>query len=117
MNVLMINQFFYPDVAPTGQLMTDLSIDLVKKGCQVRVLTGRYSYAGTEGKYSRHEHYQGVEIFRTFSSHFGRRFIVGRLIDYWSFFISALFKGIWIKRPDVIVCLTTPPWISLFGLI
>lgn len=44
MKVLLINQFFHPDVAATAQLLTDLAEDLGVAGHQVTVVTGRQAY-------------------------------------------------------------------------
>src|SRR5262249_31744704 len=38
MNILLLNQFFYPDSAATSQLLTDLARDLVSQGHSVRVI-------------------------------------------------------------------------------
>jgi len=48
LKVLLINQHFHPEVASSGQIMTELCQDLVKSGCQVTALTGRASYRALE---------------------------------------------------------------------
>ena len=40
MNVIIINQYFYPDVSATAQLLTDLVDDLAAKGIKITILTG-----------------------------------------------------------------------------
>ncbi len=48
MKVLLINQHFHPEVASSGQIMTELCQDLADSGYQVTVLTGRASYRALE---------------------------------------------------------------------
>lgn len=44
MKILIINQHFHPEVASSGQIMTELAVDLVRAGHRVGALTGRASY-------------------------------------------------------------------------
>ena len=46
MQILLLNQFYPPDVAPTGQVLHDLARVLVGRGHQVRVVCSRRSYDG-----------------------------------------------------------------------
>ncbi len=48
MKILLINQHFYPEVASSGQIMTELCVDLVKESHEVMALTGRPSYRNSE---------------------------------------------------------------------
>src|SRR5256885_12459805 len=42
--LLLVNQHYYPDVASTGQHLTDLAEYLAQEGYLVEVLTGRVRY-------------------------------------------------------------------------
>lgn len=44
--IQIVSQYFYPDVAATGQLLTELSIGLSRLNCKVVVLTAQPSYSG-----------------------------------------------------------------------
>lgn len=55
---------------------------------------------------------RGVEVVRPFATSFGKARISGRLSDYATFGASALAELVAVKRPDVIVALTTPPMIA-----
>lgn len=111
----MLNQFYPPDPAPTGQYLHDLGKVLVERGHAVRVLCSRQSYNGTD-KFPARETRDGVEIVRLSATGFGRRGFMGKLADYGTFysslFTSLLFKG---GKADVILSLTTPPYIGLLG--
>ena len=110
MRFLLLNQFYPPDVAPTGQYLHDLARSLVQRGHQVKVLCSRRSYNGTK-TFPAREHLDGVEIVRLAATGFGRRGFLGKIADYASFYgllmCALLFQR---KRPDVILSLTTPPY-------
>jgi len=48
LKILLINQHFYPEVASSGQIMTELCADLARNGHTVTVLTGVPSYRPKE---------------------------------------------------------------------
>ena len=113
MRFLLLNQFYPPDVAPTGQYLHDLAQLLARRGHQVKVLCSRRSYNGTKC-FLPYECLDGVEIVRLPATGFGRRGFLGKMVDYASFYVL-LFIALMIqrKRPDLILSLTTPPYIGL----
>jgi len=44
MKVVILNQHFYPEIAATSQLLTDLAEDLAQQGFHATVITGMPSY-------------------------------------------------------------------------
>jgi colanic acid biosynthesis glycosyl transferase WcaI len=117
MRFLLLNQFYPPDVAPTGQYLHDLARSLVARGHQVKVLCSRRSYNGTK-TFQACEQMEGVEVARLAATGFGRRGFLGKIADYASFygllFWSLIFEQ---ERPDVILSLTTPPYVGLLAKI
>ncbi|HZS48525.1 MAG TPA: glycosyltransferase family 4 protein [Blastocatellia bacterium] len=111
MRVLILNQFFYPDISATSQLMTDLAEDLVKMGADVTALCCRNQYIKGEELVSD-EVYKGIRIVRVAVTQFDRASFVKRGVSYLSFYVSSFFKLIRLNRPDVILVLTTPPLIA-----
>lgn len=116
MKILLLNQFYPPDVAATGQLLADLAAGLVHKGHEVHVLCSRCVYGGGMEKYPAEQLINGVYIHRVAATGFGRGNIAGRLIDYLSFYVFAALKALVLPRMNVCVVLTTPPFIALCGL-
>jgi colanic acid biosynthesis glycosyl transferase WcaI len=110
MNVLCLNQFFWPDLAPTSQLLTDLTRALVRQGHQVTVICGRSVYADSDNS----EKPRGVQIIRLPQLRFSRG-ILGRTSSYASFFILALWYALRTSRPQIVISMTTPPLISAIG--
>ena len=116
--ILVIEQHFYPEVAATGQLLLDLCEDLVKAGYQVKVITGNPTELHQkEIKIPRRENYQGIEIVRLKNSTLSKYNMAGRVINYLTFHLSIFFHIIFSKRPDLVLVLSNPPFISFHGLI
>lgn len=111
MRVLLLNQFFWPDASATSQLLTDLARSLVDQGHDVTVICsekGGYAVAANDLDAPP------VSVHRVRALPFVRG-IVGRLLSYLSFFVSAAGRGLLLHKQDLVVTLTTPPLLSLLG--
>jgi colanic acid biosynthesis glycosyl transferase WcaI len=109
-HILGVNQFYWPDVAATGQLLQDLCEDLSARGHTVTVLAGRAGYAGTE-KLPREDAHGGVAIVRRGPSGANRTSAMARLWGYLSFYASAFSAMLALPKPDVLFVESTPPLI------
>jgi glycosyltransferase involved in cell wall biosynthesis len=112
MRFLLINQFFPPDPAPTGQLLADVARALIQSGHSVKVVCSRASY-GTADASGDHG-LESAEIHRVGGAPFGRD-VLSRLVSYACFFLAAVRHSVLGTRPDVVLTLTTPPLLSLTG--
>ncbi|MDE3154714.1 MAG: glycosyltransferase family 4 protein [Acidobacteriota bacterium] len=120
MKVCFFNRSYWPDVAATGQLLTELAEDLVARfGWDVTVVAGRPLRGGTGrpglaafGREERH----GVRIFRANGTTRPPARFAGRVTNYLSYFASACLAGLRVPSPDVVVALTDPPIIGLAAL-
>jgi glycosyltransferase involved in cell wall biosynthesis len=108
--LLLINQFFWPDTAPTGRFLLDVA-RAVEPGVEVTAICGASHY-GTEDDTPKPD----VRILRPSNARFSRT-IPGRLLSYASFLAGAVFAGFRVGRPDTVLTLTTPPLTSVFGRI
>jgi len=90
MQIIAINRFYRPDHAATAQMLTDLAEHLARCGFNMRVLTSRLLYDGS-GALPARETLDGVAVERLWSTRFGRAGLLGRTIDYLSFYASAFF--------------------------
>jgi len=116
--VLLVNQYFWPDMAATAQLLSDLAEELVEAGWTVTALPGRGGYApGRDGQLPRREPWRGVDIHRVWSTDLGRGSKPRRLLDYATYFLSAAKEVLFGTRHDTVVCLSTPPLVALLGLL
>lgn len=114
MKVLLLNQFFHPDLSATAQLATDLAEDLVRHGCEVTALATRGAYLGGGSLPSREE-YRGIHIERVRCTSLGKQSIARRLTDYASFYAAAAVRVLTGAHQDVVVALSTPPLVATIG--
>jgi colanic acid biosynthesis glycosyl transferase WcaI len=114
---LLLNQFYPPDPAPTGWYLHGLARELVRRGHSAKVISSRRSYDGASS-YPARENLDGVEVVRLPATGFGRRGFVGKMADYVSFYVSlATALSLERTKPDLILSLTTPPYIGFLGKI
>ena len=109
MRILLLNQFFWPDAAATGQLLTDVARELAARGCSVTAVCGASPYAQSNGTGA-----PPAAILRAPSLPF-RRSTAGRLLSYFTFLAAAAWHGLRIPKPDAILTLTTPPGLPVLG--
>ncbi len=116
--VLLVNQYFWPDMAATAQLLSDLAEDLVTAGWEVAALPGRGGYApGRDGQLPRRESWRGIDIRRVWSTDLGRGSKLRRIVDYATYLLSAAKEVLFGPRHDAVVCLSTPPLVAILGLL
>ncbi len=122
MNLCFFNRSYWPDQAATGQLLTELSEDLVARfGHQVTVVAGRALNAARADREWRlspvtREQHRGVTIHRANGTLFRPSQIGARIANYASYFTSAGVASLGIGRPDVVISLTDPPIVGLLAL-
>lgn len=116
MRVLFVNRFFYPDHSATSQMLTDLTRDLRHAGMDITVITGRQLIDNARARLPVHERLDGIEVHRVWSTRFGRGNLIGRGIDYLSFYLGAGWRLARLCRSgDVVVAKTDPPLISVIA--
>lgn len=109
MQITFLNQFFWPDTAATGQLLSDLSRAIAAEQGQATAICGGVNY-GVQDTTVR----PPARILRTSFVSFSRS-PLHRLLSYGSFLAGAVWNSYRIKRPDIVLTLTTPPLISVLG--
>jgi colanic acid biosynthesis glycosyl transferase WcaI len=123
MRVIFFNRSFHPDITATGQLLTELCVELVSiYKCRVTVITGRplidygaYAASKRKGIIDK-EQFEGIKILRVGSTAFNPQSFIGRIANYLSYFMLSIFASFKIDRQDIVVTLTDPPVIPLVGL-
>ncbi|MAU56090.1 MAG: hypothetical protein CL899_04010 [Dehalococcoidia bacterium] len=117
--VMIINQYYAPDVASSGQLIADLCEGLVEVGHEVTVVCSQPSYDEEVEEAPHFEELDGVKIHRVrMRGTTGRRSIVLRTLGYIRFLIFSW----WIARGlvsgnkyDVVVAFSNPPFVGVVG--
>jgi glycosyltransferase involved in cell wall biosynthesis len=112
--VILINRFFFPDHSATSQLLTDLASHLAKAGRSVQIIASRQFYDTREAILPSSDNLQGVRVTRVRTTRFGRYNLMGRTVDYLTFYLSAAWSLFVLLRPgDIVVAKTDPPLISV----
>jgi len=117
LRILFVNQHYWPDVASTGQHLTDLAEHLAARGHEVHVLCARGAYVGGGAGLERRDTRNGVTIHRAWTPGLGRRSNAGRIAEYAAFYGSVLWRLLLGRRYAVVVLLTTPPLLPVAGAV
>lgn len=117
MRILLLNQFYPPDTAATGQLLSDVACALAAAGHEVHVLCSRglYGGAGDPAEHVERGDTGGVQVHRLRASGRGRVRGADRLCDWGSFYALALRHSVRLGRVHACLALTTPPFVSAVG--
>ena len=111
--LLVLNQYYWPGVEATAQLLTELC-EALAEDLDVKVVTGQLH--GQEEQPHRTVR-NGVEIVRVPSTSFERSKLFARASNYATYLTSALFGGLRGRRPDVVLCMTDPPIVANIALL
>ncbi|MBI1203313.1 MAG: glycosyltransferase WbuB [Rhodopseudomonas sp.] len=120
--IIFLNRFFYPDHSATSQILSDLAFDLSAAGRDVAVVTSRQRYDHAGADLPARETIKGVSIVRVPTTRYGRRGLVGRGLDYLSYY-RATWRALTdraeprLVRPgDILVAKTDPPLLSVLAM-
>jgi glycosyltransferase involved in cell wall biosynthesis len=111
--VLVFNQYYWPGVEATANLLTELCEALADE-YEVTVVTGRLLGYEDEPDYERRN---GVEIVRVRSTAFDRAPLHRRAANYFTYLSRALARGLLADRPDAVLCMTDPPMVGDVALL
>jgi colanic acid biosynthesis glycosyl transferase WcaI len=115
--LIFINRFFFPDHSATSQILSDLAFHLSDAGRLVHVVTSTQIYDDPKASLPDHEVIRSVHVHRVSSTQFGRSALLGRSIDYFSFYRSVWRRLIAIaQRGDIVVAKTDPPLVSIVAM-
>jgi hypothetical protein len=112
MNVLILNQAFYPDVVSTAQHASDLARGLTQAGHEVTVICNSRGYDDPKLRFPNQETWNRVKIVRVRSTGFGKSSKWRRAADFGTFMASCAFRLWSLPQFDVVVAMTSPPLIS-----
>ena len=110
--ILVLNQYYWPGVEATGQLLSQLCSDL-SRDYAVTVVTGRLAEPRADAGRTIHE---GVEVVRVRSTAFPRRVLALRALNYLTFLAASARAALTAPRPKVVICMTDPPVVALVAL-
>jgi glycosyltransferase involved in cell wall biosynthesis len=107
-HLLVLNQYYWPGVEATANLLTELCEALVATH-DVTVIAG-----AAKGQPARQVR-NGVQIVRIRSSAFDRSHLFRRAANYVTYLFGLMWRAMLTRRPDLVVCMTDPPFIGAFA--
>ena len=114
MKLIFLNRFFYPDHSATSQMLSDLAFFLSARGYQVQVITSRLDYGEQREALPKRESIEGVDVYRVWSTCFGKCSTIGKMMDYVTCYISAVWCLLRIAgKGDIVIAKTDPPMMSV----
>lgn len=115
MKILLLNQYFYPDVAATAQHASDLASELSARGHNVTAISSRCAYDDPAKRLSKREVWHDISIVRLPCTAFDKSSRFGRCLNFASYYISCTRRLIFTGRQDVVIALTSPPLIAVLA--
>jgi colanic acid biosynthesis glycosyl transferase WcaI len=115
MNILLLNQAFYPDVVSTAQHAADLAMGLTQAGHKVTVVCSSRGYDDPHIRFPKRETWNDVNIIRLPSTGFGKASKWRRATDFGTFMAMCALRLWLLPRFDVVVAMTSPPLISFLS--
>lgn len=113
---VLITEYFHPDTASTGQLMTDLAVGLQKRGLDMTVYTGQPNYhSGVNEKQPKTSTHEGVLVRRIGAPQLRQTSIKRRLFN-WSIFTAWMFLILLFSRPRrdrELIFVSNPPMLPI----
>ena len=111
--LLVLNQYYWPGVEATAQLLAQLC-EALADGYDVTVVTGHLH--GHEDL-PHEETRNGVRIVRVRSTAFDRSKLHLRAANYATYLADSIFTALRGPRPDLVLCMTDPPIVGDIGLL
>jgi colanic acid biosynthesis glycosyl transferase WcaI len=107
----LISQVFYPDEVSTAGLFTNLCEKLAERGVGVSVWCAQPSY-NTRKKQQKKCFYKGINIRYLASTRLKKDSHFGRLMNYFTFSVSLVFRFIFSKKNKQVFTSTNPPFLG-----
>jgi colanic acid biosynthesis glycosyl transferase WcaI len=115
--IIFLNRYFYPDHSATSQILSDLAFHLAAAGQDIHVVTSQQIYDDPAARLPPSEIVRDVQVHRVATTRFGRSNLIGRGLDYLSFYWSMWRCIISFAEPgNVLVAKTDPPLLSVLAI-
>ena len=120
MKLVILTQYFPPEVGAPQNRLFELAVRLKNKGIDVTVFTAMPNYPQMEihkdykNKIYFKEQIEGITVHRSWIFVSNKKNIVLRLLNYFSFVFTSLIFGIFkLKKTDYILCESPPLFLGI----
>ena len=112
----VINQFFPPDFAATGQLIEELAVELEKQGVDIEVFTGQPGYAFETSQAPSKEIRGSLKVIRSRTTQLFSNRVRGKALNGVLFALrTALYLIANRDRRNLTLLTTAPPFLPIIG--
>ncbi len=113
--LVLVCQLFYPELVSTGQTLTELGEELVRRGIELKVVAAQPTVVRRDQHIAANIVHEGISIFRAWSTRLPKTNFLGKLINQVTFFVTSTLHVLR-HEPDVqLLILTNPPYLPLLG--
>ncbi len=123
MRIILLSQYFPPEVGAPQNRLFAMAKGLQAKGATVTVLTAMPNYPdmrirrGYRGKWSVREEMDGVDVRRVWLFVSKGRGLLPRLLNYFSFVFTSFIHGLFtLRRADVLLVESPPLFLGLSAM-
>lgn len=116
MRITILNQFYKPDIPPTASLAASLAEDRVQRGDDVTIVASRGGYDSPTQAQAEKRKQDNPRVIRVWTPMLGKKSIIRRCLDYLAYYVLGFVRLLTLPRQDVIITLTTPPYIAWAAL-
>ena len=115
MRIVILSQYFPPEVGAPQNRLYELAIRLQERGAEVTILTAMPNYPQMvihqeyKGRWHVKEEMNGLTVHRSWIYASTSKGIVKRLLNYYSFVISSLFTGLFRLPKHDYILVESPP--------
>jgi colanic acid biosynthesis glycosyl transferase WcaI len=110
--ILVLNQYYWPGVEATAQLLAQLC-EALARDYEITVVTGHLHGHQLPDEEERN----GVRIVRVRSTTYERSQLHHRAANYGSYLGESIRVALRGERPDLVLCMTDPPVVGDIGLV
>jgi glycosyltransferase involved in cell wall biosynthesis len=117
MKFRILSQYYPPDTATTGVLLSELTAGLRSKGHEIEVITAQPTYNPEISAKSR-EAADGVTVLRLWSTRIDKNTLAGKVLNSSTFVVSVLLRlFVSSDRTSPLLIVSNPPFLPIVGFI
>ncbi len=120
MKIVILSQYFPPEVGAPQNRLFELAVRLQKMGAEITVLTAMPNYPqmqvlpGYKSKIYLHEKIENLDLIRAWIFVTKSKSIPLRLLNYFSFVFSSFWIGLFkLKKHDILLCESPPLFLGI----
>ncbi len=124
MRLIILTQYFPPEVGAPQNRLYEIAVRLKQKGVDIEILTAMPNYPkmeiheGYKGKWYLKENMDGMTVHRSWIRVSKSKGMFSRLMSYFSFVFSSMWIGVFkLSKADYLICESPPLFLGMSALV